>query len=236
NEVSRIHAVNHDKDLLIAVDVNHEDRFQLDELEKNLRKKVEKQFKNLNVTLSTDQKLLIEVEKLEHKLENGEISEKKLTKKMKKKLNPQAQQYQALQKRNEKKRPIIRNCVKAFFVGGFICFIGQLITTFYIHFFDFTEQTAGNPTVATLVIITMFLTGFGIYDHIVQFAGAGTAVPVTVFVNAVISSTIEHRTEGYILGVGTNMLKLSGPVIVYGVFSSFVIALIKTIFTQFIGG
>jgi len=84
NEVSRIHAVNHDKDLLIAVDVNHEDRFQLDELEKNLRKKVEKQFKNLNVTLSTDQKLLIEVEKLEHKLENGQISENKLTKKMKK--------------------------------------------------------------------------------------------------------------------------------------------------------
>src|SRR5699024_6123857 len=81
-----------------------------------------------------------------------------------------------------------------------------------------TEQTAGNPTVATLVIITMFLTGFGIYDHIGQFAGAGTAVPVTGFANAVISSAIEHRTEGYILGVGTNMLKLAGPVIDYWVF------------------
>lgn len=81
----------------------------------------------------------------------------------------------------------------------------------------------------------MFLTGFGIYDHIGQFAGAGTAVPVTGFANAVISSAIEHRTEGYILGVGTNMLKLAGPVIVYGVFSAFIIALIKTIFTQFLG-
>lgn len=152
----------------------------------------------------------------------------------KKQLPPEAQQYQDLQKKRETKRPIFKNCLKAFFVGGFICFIGQLITTFYIYFFDFTEQTAGNPTVATLIIITMFLTGFGIYDHLGQFAGAGTAVPVTGFANAVISSAIEHRPEGYILGVGTNMLKLAGPVIVYGVFSAFVIAIIKTLFMKFL--
>ena len=151
----------------------------------------------------------------------------------KKELPPEAQQYQALQKERETKRPVFKNCLKAFFVGGFICFLGQLITTFYIYFFDFTEQTAGNPTVATLIIITMFLTGFGIYDHLGQFAGAGTAVPVTGFANAVISSAIEHRTEGYILGVGTNMLNLAGPVIVYGVFSAFIIAIIKTIFLHF---
>lgn len=147
----------------------------------------------------------------------------------KKELPPEAQQYQELQKKRETKRPVFKNCIKAFFVGGFICFVGQLITTFYIYFFDFTEQTAGNPTVATLIIITMFLTGFGIYDHLGQFAGAGTAVPVTGFANAVISSAIEHRSEGYILGVGTNMLKLAGPVIVYGVFSAFIIAIIKTL-------
>lgn len=152
----------------------------------------------------------------------------------KKQLPPEAQQYQTLQKNREIKRPILKNCIKAFLVGGFICFIGQLITMFYIYYFDFTEQTAGNPTVATLIIITMFLTGFGIYDHLGQFAGAGTAVPVTGFANAVISSAIEHRSEGYILGVGSNMLKLAGPVIVYGVFSAFVIALIKTIILKLI--
>ncbi len=81
----------------------------------------------------------------------------------------------------------------------------------------------------------MLLTGFGVYDRIGQFAGAGSAVPVTGFGNAVIASAIEHRTEGFILGVGSNMLKLAGPVIIYGVFAAFVIALIKTILTSWGG-
>ena len=153
----------------------------------------------------------------------------------KKMLTPEAKKYQQFQKEKEFKRPVVKNCLKAFFFGGFICLVGQGISTFYIYFFDFTENTAGNPTIATLIFITMLLTGFGVYDHIGQFAGAGTAVPVTGFANSVISSAIEHRTEGFVLGVGTNMLKLAGPVIVYGVFSAFVIALIKTIFTSWGG-
>lgn len=153
----------------------------------------------------------------------------------KKNLTPEAQTYQSFQQQREPKRPIFKNCVKAFLVGGFICLVGQIISTIYIYFFDFTEKTVGNPTVATLIFITMLLTGFGVYDRFGQFAGAGTAVPVTGFGNAVISSAIEHRTEGFILGVGTNMLKLAGPVIVFGVFSAFVIALIKTIFLQWGG-
>ena len=150
----------------------------------------------------------------------------------KKNLPPEAQKYQAFQKERETKRPLFKNCLKAFFVGGFICFIGQIISTFYIHFFDFTEQTAGNPTVATLIFITMLLTGFGVYDKIAQFAGAGTAVPVTGFGNSVISSAIEHRPEGFVLGVGGNMFKLAGSVILFGVFSAFIIAFIKTLLIQ----
>ncbi|MEN2467444.1 stage V sporulation protein AC [Ornithinibacillus sp. FSL M8-0202] len=155
--------------------------------------------------------------------------------KKKKNLPPQAQAYQAFQDKREVKRPVLRNCIKAFLVGGLICFIGQLITTFYIYYFDFTEQTAGNPTVATLIFITMLLTGFGVYDRIGQFAGAGSAVPVTGFGNAVISAAIEHRTEGFVLGVGGNMFKLAGSVILFGVFSAFIVALIKTILTTWGG-
>ena len=106
---------------------------------------------------------------------------------------------------------------------------------FYITYFDFTERSAGNPTVATLIFISMLLTGFGIYDRFGQFAGAGTAVPVTGFGNSVIAACIEHRTEGFVLGVGGNMFKLAGSVILFGVFSAFVIALIKTILVQWGG-
>ncbi|WP_099157887.1 stage V sporulation protein AC [Virgibacillus ndiopensis] len=155
--------------------------------------------------------------------------------KKKKNLPPSSQEYQAFQQQREVKRPLLKNCIKAFLVGGFICFIGQLISTAYIYFFDFTEQTAGNPTTATLIFITMLLTGFGIYDRIGQFAGAGSAVPVTGFGNAVISAAIEHRTEGFVLGVGGNIFKLAGSVIVFGVFSAFIVALIKTILIQWGG-
>ncbi|CAN7649003.1 stage V sporulation protein AC [Bacillus sp. SD075] len=153
----------------------------------------------------------------------------------KKKLTPVQQEYQGIQKQNEIKRPVVKNCIKAFLTGGLICLIGQVIQTFYITYFDFTDKTAGNPTVGTLVFIAMLLTGFGVYDRIAQFGGAGSAVPVTGFGNAVISAAIEHRTEGFVLGVGGNMFKLAGPVIVFGVFSAFVIALIKTILIQWGG-
>ncbi|MFS0644579.1 stage V sporulation protein AC [Siminovitchia sp. 179-K 8D1 HS] len=142
---------------------------------------------------------------------------------------PNQIKYEQLQSKHEKKRPIFKNCVRAFFVGGTICIIGQAITYFYIYFFDFTEQTAGNPTVATMVFLAMLLTGFGMYDRIGQYGGAGSAVPVTGFGNSIVSAAIEHRTEGFVLGVGGNMFKLAGSVIVFGVFSAFVITLIKTI-------
>ena len=146
-----------------------------------------------------------------------------------KNMTPQQQKYQQLQQKHELKRPVLKNCLRAFWVGGVICAIGQAISYFYIYFFHFTEQNVGNPTVATMVFLSMLLTGFGIYDRLGQFAGAGSAVPVTGFGNAVISAAIEHRTEGFVLGVGGNMFKLAGSVILFGVFSAFVVALIKTL-------
>ncbi|KAF0816829.1 MULTISPECIES: stage V sporulation protein AC [unclassified Cytobacillus] len=142
---------------------------------------------------------------------------------------PEQMKYEKLEQKHELKRPVLKNCIHAFWVGGLICVVGQAITYFYIYFFNFTEQTAGNPTVATMIFISMLLTGFGVYDRLGQFAGAGSAVPVTGFGNAVISAAIEHRTEGFVLGVGGNMFKLAGSVILFGVFAAFVVALIKTL-------
>lgn len=140
--------------------------------------------------------------------------------------------YAALEKEITPKTPLMKNIIKAFITGGTICFIGQGISYFYMRFFDFTERTSSNPTVATMIFIAMLLTGFGQYKKIAQFGGAGSAVPITGFGNAVISAAIEHKTEGYVLGVGGNMFKLAGSVILFGVFSAFAVALIKTILVK----
>lgn len=139
------------------------------------------------------------------------------------------EQYQQLEQRVTPKPPYLKNIVKAFFVGGIICTIGQALSLFYMIFFNFTEQTVGNPTVATMVFFAMILTGLGLYKRIGQFAGAGSAVPVTGFGNAVISAAIEHKSEGYVLGVGGNLFKLAGSVVLFGVVSAFFVALIKYI-------
>ncbi|KGR90584.1 stage V sporulation protein AC [Ureibacillus massiliensis 4400831 = CIP 108448 = CCUG 49529] len=139
------------------------------------------------------------------------------------------EKYQNLEQQITPPTPYLKNSIKAFLIGGLICTIGHAITYFYIIFFDFTEKTVGNPTVATMVFISMLLTGFGLYRKLGQFAGAGSAVPVTGFGNAVISAAIEHRTEGLVLGVGGNIFKLAGSVIVFGVASAFFVALIKLI-------
>ncbi|WP_035425795.1 stage V sporulation protein AC [Halalkalibacterium ligniniphilum] len=154
---------------------------------------------------------------------------------MKKTLTPEQQSYQTLANEYEIKRPVFKNCVRAFFVGGLICLIGQGISTFFMTVFDFTEKTAGDPTVAVLIFLSALLTGFGIYDHFAQYAGAGTSVPVTGFANSIASAAIEHRTEGYVLGVGGNMFKLAGSVIVFGTFAAFVIGIIHTILVQWGG-
>ena len=140
------------------------------------------------------------------------------------------QQYNDLKQQITPPIPYIANLLKAFVVGGIICAIGQAISFFYMIFFDFTEQTVGNPTVATMVFLAMILTGLGLYRKLGQFAGAGSAVPVTGFGNAVISAAIEHRSEGMVLGVGSNMFKLAGSVILFGVVSAFFVTLIKMIF------
>lgn len=152
-----------------------------------------------------------------------------------KNLTPVQQEYKKFEQEREPETTCLKKLYKSLFRRWFYLLHRSTYFYFYITYFDFTERSAGNPTVATLIFISMLLTGFGIYDRFGQFAGAGTAVPVTGFGNSVIAACIEHRTEGFVLGVGGNMFKLAGSVILFGVFSAFVIALIKTILVQWGG-
>ncbi len=133
-------------------------------------------------------------------------------------------------KKYQPKPKYFLNCVKAFFVGGAICCIGQGIQNFYITVLDFSEKDAGNPTVATLILISALLTGFGLYDKLGQFAGAGSAVPVTGFANSMTSAAMEYKSEGIVLGIATNMFKLAGSVIVFGAVAAYIVGIIRYFF------
>ncbi|MGZ0682501.1 stage V sporulation protein AC [Bacillus paralicheniformis] len=140
--------------------------------------------------------------------------------------------YQSKVKAYQPTPPYVLNCIKAFLVGGLICTIGQALQNFYMAVFHFDEKKAGNPTVATLILISALLTGLGVYDRIGQFAGAGSAVPVTGFANSMTSAALEHKSEGYVLGVGTNMFKLAGNVIVFGVVAAYIVGMIRFAFDK----
>ena len=130
------------------------------------------------------------------------------------------------------KSPIRKDCINAFWVGGLICTLGQLIMNGFLAL-DMEKMDASCATSMTLVALAALLTGFSVYDDIAKFAGAGTLVPITGFSNAVSAPAIEFKTEGFILGVGAKMFTIAGPVIVYGVSASVVYGLIYWITTLF---
>ncbi|MDO9535918.1 MAG: stage V sporulation protein AC [Bacillota bacterium] len=126
------------------------------------------------------------------------------------------------------KPPLLKNILYAFFFGGLISVIGQLILGMYISF-GVPQEQAGNPTVATIILIAALLTGFGVFDDIAKVAGAGIAIPVTGFANSVASMAIEFRREGLVLGTGSKMFSLAGSVIVFGVVTAFMIGIISAL-------
>ena len=128
------------------------------------------------------------------------------------------------------KSPIRKDCINAFWVGGLICTLGQLIMNGFLAL-DMEKMDASCATSMTLVALAALLTGFSVYDDIAKFAGAGTLVPITGFSNAVSAPAIEFKTEGFILGVGAKMFTIAGPVIVYGVSASVIYGVIYWIFT-----
>lgn len=128
----------------------------------------------------------------------------------------------------------VSNAVKAFLIGGLICLFGEWIITLYQDFFAISEKEAANLTTATLILLASLLTGLGLYSPLGQFAGAGSLVPVTGFANALTSAALEHKSEGVVLGIATNMFKIAGPVIVFGVVAAYIVGLVRYMVLQLI--
>ena len=117
------------------------------------------------------------------------------------------------------------NIPKAFLIGGLICLVGQgVLDIFTVVGLD--KDTAGSYTSISLVLFSAILTAVGLYPKVAKHGGAGTLVPITGFANAVVSPAIEFRAEGWILGVGTKIFAIAGPVILYGTAASIVYGII----------
>ncbi len=138
------------------------------------------------------------------------------------------QEYQKLVQDNSPPRPIFKNMLWAFFVGGVICTVGQVVLNIASKV-ENTKAEASAVTLAVMILIGTVLTAFGVYDELAEKGGAGAAVPITGFANTMTSAAMEFRREGVLLGMAAKMFVIAGPVIVFGILSGFIVTLIKVL-------
>ena len=139
------------------------------------------------------------------------------------------QEYQEYVQNRAKSSPIVKNCLLAFTIGGGICVLGQAVMDGWSAL-GLSQPDAGTATSASLVLISVLLTGLNLYNKIARYGGAGTLVPITGFANAVASPAIDFKSEGLVTGMAAKMFTVAGPVIVYGVTASVIYGIILMFF------
>ena len=147
------------------------------------------------------------------------------------KLKMSNQDYGEYIKKKSPDSPLAADMLKAFFVGGLICCLGQAITDGYKAWFALSQENAAAAASITLIFLGALLTGFSLYDKMAKFAGAGTLVPITGFANSVVAPALEFKSEGLVTGMSAKMFVIAGPVIVFGVSASVIYGIIYCIFT-----
>lgn len=136
------------------------------------------------------------------------------------------QQYQAQVKNVTPTHNLFIQMGKAFLVGGVICCIGQAILNYATNSAGLDKDTAGAWCSMLLVLLSVLLTGFNIYPKLVEWGGAGALVPITGFANSVSAPAIEYQKEGQVFGIGCKIFTIAGPVILYGIFTSWALGVI----------
>lgn len=140
--------------------------------------------------------------------------------------------YKQLVQQAEPKPARLRNAVCSFLGGGAVCLLGEWFTDLYEKLLHISHQKAGDPAVATMIFLGALLTGLGVFDTLALYLGAGLAVPVTGFANAMTAPALEFRREGMVTGIGAKMFSLAGAVVVFGVVTAFVVGLFYAIFVH----
>ena len=147
-------------------------------------------------------------------------------------VNMTNQEYSDFVDTKAKKSKIFTNMFMAFLVGGIICVIGQVITNVAMYY-GIDKKNATIICTISLIFLGAFLTALKIYEKLGKVAGAGSVVPITGFSNSIVAPAIEFKTEGYILGIGANMFKVAGPVLVYGITTSGIIGFVYWLIKMF---
>lgn len=141
--------------------------------------------------------------------------------------------YDEMVKKASPSSPVVKNCIWAFCVGGAICCFGELLFKLY-GMAGMSQNETRTMVSVTLIVIAAVLTGIGIFDKIAKYAGAGTVVPITGFANSVVAPALEHKSEGFVMGTGANIFRVSGPVIAYGIFTATVFGIVYYIIQKVI--
>lgn len=149
--------------------------------------------------------------------------------------NDRNKKYKQLVERLTPNSPLGKSCLRAFWTGGLICTLGQLISLFGVKVLGLTVETSPMFNCTVLVFLGCTLTGFGVYDDMGRYAGAGTIVPITGFANSVTAPAMEFRREGFVLGIGAKLFSLAGPVLTYGIASSVLVGVIYWAFGRWFG-
>lgn len=149
---------------------------------------------------------------------------------MKNRLNEEQQKaYAAYVKEITPTKNLPLQMGKAFLIGGIICCFGQILQNLGISLLQLEKQDAAAWCSVILILLTDILTGFNIFPSIVNFGGAGALVPITGFANSVCATAIEYKTEGQVYGIGCKIFTIAGPVILYGILSSFLLGIVYLI-------
>ena len=138
------------------------------------------------------------------------------------------QEYSEYVDQKSPNSPILKNCFNAFWVGGLICSIGQIIMN-YCMYKGLDQTSSSTVTSIVLIGLSALFTSLNLFNKIGKFAGAGSLIPITGFANSVVSPAIEYKSEGYVMGVGGKMFTVAGPVLVFGICSSVVIGIIAVL-------
>lgn len=139
----------------------------------------------------------------------------------------QKKRYKELVDKHTPKESRLSNALIAFLIGGFMGAFGNFLIDLYSYFFDLSSKDASVFMIITLVFLGCFLTCLGFFDKWVNFAKCGLIVPITGFAHAMMSAALEYRKEGLVTGIGANMFKLAGSVIIFGVVSAYVFGLLR---------